>query len=274
MAWTETTRTKYRRYRARYASDMSDAEWEIIEPYMPPPKSLGRPRKTDLRAVVDALLYLLESGCQWRMLPRDFPPYTTVQRFFHAWREDATWHRIRHLLMMRAREEEGREASPTAGVIDSQTVRTTEAGGPRGYDAGKKINGRKRHLITDTIGLPVALDVHPANVQDRDGAAPLLTSIPGLLPWLRHVFADGAYAGDKLVHALAGMGQWTIEIVERSDGAAGFEVIPRRWVIERTLAWLTRDRRSAKDFEASIESAIAWLELACVKLLMRRSARS
>lgn len=274
MAWTEITRQKYRRGGRRYASEMSDEEWHFIEPFMPPAKTLGRPRTTALRSVVDALLYMLESGCQWRMLLRDFPPHTTVQRFFYRWREDGTWTRIRHALMMQAREAAGREASPTAGVIDSQTVRATEAGGPRGYDAGKKVNGRKRQLLTDTIGLPVGLLVHEASVQDRDGAVPLLTSIRGLLPWLRHVFADGGYTGDKLTKALAALGNWRIEIVKRPAGAKGFEVIPKRWVVERTLAWLSRNRRLAKDFEASIESATAWLQIACVKLLMRRLARS
>ena len=155
-------------------------------------------------------------------------------------------------------------------MIDTQSVKTTESGGPRGYDAGKKVKGRKRGLVTDTIGLPVALDVHPADIQDRDSAVGLLTSIRTLFPWLRHVFADGGYAGEKLTDALCDKGQWTVQIVKRSDKAKGFEIIPRRWVIERTLAWLSRNRRLAKDFEASLESAMAWMELACVKLLIRR----
>jgi transposase len=274
MPWTETTRRQYQRDDLRYASDTTDAEWALIAPHLPPPRRLGRPRTTELRSVVDALLYILATGCQWRLLPRDFPPYSTVQRFFYRWREDGIWQRVNHDLMMRARAAEGREASPSAGVIDSQSVKTTEAGGPRGFDAGKKIKGRKRHILTDTTGLMVAAMVHEASIQDRDGAVPLLASIRSCLPWLRHVFADGAYAGAKLDDALAALGRWTIEIVRRSDAAKGFELLPRRWVVERTLAWLNRNRRLAKDFEASIASATAWLLLASVKLLMRRLARA
>ena len=184
MPWTETTRRQYRRDDLRYASDTTDAEWALIATHLPPPRRLGRPRTTELRSVVDALLYILATGCQWRLLPRDFPPYSTVQRFFYRWREDGIWQRVNHDLMMQAREAEGREASPSAGVIDSQSVKTTEAGGPRGFDAGKKIKGRKRHILTDTTGLMVAAQVHEASLQDRDGAVPLLASVRSGLPWL------------------------------------------------------------------------------------------
>ena len=273
MPWTETTRAEYLRKGLRYASDMTDAEWRLIARRLPPRRRLGRPREVDLRKVVEAILFILSTGCQWRALPREFPPYSTVQGYFYAWRDTGLWQRLVRALVRRARRKLGRKSRPTAAVIDSQSAATTQAGGPRGFDAGKRVYGRKRHIVTDTDGLLLAVHVHPANVQDVHGAVPLLERLRQRFPQLRHVFADRIYRGEQLVNALSHCGPWTIEIVERPPGVKGFQLLPRRWVVERTFAWLGRCRRLAKDFEGSAATQVAWLLVAHLRLLTRRLAR-
>jgi transposase len=272
MPWTEITRAEYQRSGLRYASDMTDAEWALIVRRLPRRRRLGRPREVDLREVLQAILYILSTGCQWRALPKDFPPYSTVQGYFYAWRDTGRWQKIVTALVQQTRRKFGRKPKPTAAVIDSQSAPTTQAGGPRGYDAGKRIYGRKRHIVTDTNGLLLAVHVHPANVQDCHGAVPLLERLRRRFPKLRHVFADRIYRGNQLQAALSHCGPWAIKIVERPQGVKGFQLLPRRWVVERTFAWFGRCRRLAKDFEGSAATEAAWLLVALLRLLTRRLA--
>jgi transposase len=272
MPWTEITRSQYQRSGLRYASDLTDAEWALIARKMPRRRRLGRPRQVDLREIVQAIFYVLSTGCQWRALPSEFPPYSTVQGYFYAWRDNGRWHRIVRALVGQARRRLGRKPKPTVAIVDSQSAPTTQAGGPRGYDPGKRISGRKRHIVTDTNGLLLAVHVHPANIQDVHGAVPLLKRLRHGFPKLRHVLADRVYRGPQLVNALSQCGPWTIEIVQRPPGVKGFQLLPRRWVVERTFAWFGRCRRLSRDFERFAFTEVAWLLVAHLRLLTRRLA--
>ena len=268
--WTPTTRDHYGRMAMRYQSDLTEEEWRVIEPHLPVPKATGRPRAWSMREIVNAMFYVMRGGITWRLLPSDFPPWSTVYRWFAAWRDGCVFEKINHALVMADRERAGCEASPSAAIIDSQSVKTTEAGGPRGYDAGKKINGRKRHALVDTDGRALLVEPHPASLQDRDGGGPILHASRSFFPFVERVFADAGYDHERVTTAT----RISVEIVRTRPDQVGFAVHPRRWVVERFFAWISRNRRLAKDFEATIASARAFLYAASIMLLSRRLARA
>src|SRR5271156_3206261 len=273
--WTKENRARYDRSRLRYPSDLTDEEWALVEPHIPPAKRGGKKRTVKLREIVNGLMYILSAGCQWRAIPKDLPPRSTLYDYFDLWSWDGTLDRIHDALYGECRERAQREASPTAAIIDSQSVKSAEKGGacidPNGYDAGKKIKGKKRHILVDTLGLLLHAIVHPADIQDRDGGIFVMATLFGMFPFLKTLFADSGYQGPKFAKALAKvLPHLDVEIVKRSDRVSGFVVLPKRWIVERTIAWLNRCRRLAKDWECLNRKALAFLRLASIRLMLRK----
>jgi transposase len=271
-----------------YASDLSEAEWGILEPLIPAAKPGGRPRSVKMRQVLNGIFYVVRSGCAWRLLPHDFPAWSTVYDYFRKGRNEGVWERIVTTLRERLRVQAGRKATPSAGIIDSQSVKTTERGGPHGYDGGKKVNGRKRHLLVDTMGLLLKVVVHAAKLQDRESVNLLLEPVKGQFPRMEKVWVDQGYTGKGKTWIETHMG-WTVEVVERSPRRGWimtpdqglvkvkvpktFEHLPRRWVVERTIAWMGRSRRLSKDYEYLTSSSEAMVYLSVLRLLLTRLAK-
>lgn len=277
--------------RSRYISDLSDTEWALLEPLFSAAKRRGRKRKHPWRELVNAMLYVLRSGGVWRLLPHDFPPWKTVYHYWRLWRLDGTWETINRYLREVLRLRMGRQPQPSAGIVDSQSVKTSVVGGERGFDGAKKVNGRKRHLLVDTIGFLLKVKVHRADIQDSDGVPLLLAGLQSMFPRLQHVWVDGGYrktAQDWIRQQLG----WTVQVVKHPrkprgvwatpdtimDWEAllpkGFRgVLPRRWVVERTIAWLSFNRRLSRDYERLPETSEAFIYLAMSRLMVRRLAR-
>jgi len=252
-----------------YPSDLTDSQWEHIKDFFEKKKTRGRPQEIDLRMVVNAILYLLVSGCQWRYLPKEYPCWESVYYHFRKWETDGTWARVHDTLRAAVRGQSGKHKQPTAGAIDSQSVKTTSVPSSRGFDGGKLINGRKRHLLVDTLGLLLVVVVTIASVQDRDGAKLLLWKLAGSGKKLRKVWVDGASRGELLGWVKSRF-KLVLEVVLRSDKQKGFIVLPKRWVVERTFAWLNNHRRLSKDYERFCETSETFIYVAMTRLMLRR----
>src|SRR6202158_1337271 len=273
--WTSENRPKYNRDKLRYPSDLTDDEWSHIEPLIPPAKRGGRKRAADPREIVNGVMYVLSTGCQWRYVPKDLPPKSTLFGYFDLWNWDGTLDRIHHALYCEVPGSHGSCSEP--GGLRHRQPEREERGkrgdciDPGGYDAGKKIKGKKRHILVDTLGLLLQSVVHPADIQDRDGGVLVLSTLFGSYPFLQKLFADGGYQGPVFQKASAKLlPHLEIEIVKRSDHPKGFELLPRRWVVERTFAWFNRWHRLSKDFENLTRNALAFLRLASIRLMLRK----
>ncbi len=257
--------------RKRYPSDLTTRQWNRLKVLLPPAKPGGRPRSVDLREILNGILFILRGGCAWRMMPHDLPPWSTCYDYFRKWRNGGVWQQIHDTLRDQVRHKAKRQASPSMAIIDSQSIKTTEQGGPRGKDAHKKVSGRKRHLLVDTLGMLLAVVVHSAGIQDRDGAQLVLAKIKGCFPRLTKILADAIYNGGIAEWALQ-FGGWLLEICHKPERKKGepFKVIKWRWIVERTFAWLGRYRRLSKDYERQPESSEAMIYLAMTNLMLRR----
>ena len=256
----------------RYDTCLTDAQWDFLQPMLPKPSNRGRPQ-TDRRVILDAILYVVKGGIAWRALPHDFPPWQTVYDVFRKWALNHQWAVLNDALRTLVRKGHGKRAQPTAGILDSQSVKSDGHGGSVGYDAAKRIKGRKRHLLVDTLGLVLGVTVTPASTPERDGAKTVLSRVLGLFTCLRLLWVDGGYTGDAFAQWVKGLlPKLAVEVVKRSDRTVGFKILPRRWVVERTFGWLMRHRRLVRDYEKTEASAEAWVYIAMIRIQLRRLA--